>query len=312
MKALVTGCAGFIGSHLVDKLLERGYEVIGIDCFSDYYSRELKEANISTALKNNHFKLIEGDILNIDKYPKVDYVFHEAAQAGVRASWGKSFETYTRNNVDATQKMLEFYKDSDITKFVYASSSSVYGDAELPMKEDSLLKPVSPYGVTKLAGENLCYLYWKNYNVPTVSLRYFTVYGPRQRPDMAIHKFVKVIWNDEEITVFGDGTQTRDFTFVDDAVEANILAANNDVVGEVFNIGGGSRISVDGLIEIIEANVGKEAKIKYIEKQKGDVSDTLADVNKARAMLNWQPKIDIHCGLSNYIMWYPNEHEQGK
>jgi len=304
MKALVTGCAGFIGSHLVDKLLEQGYEVTGIDCFTDYYPREIKETNISTALKNNNFKLIEEDILNIDKYPKVDYVFHEAAQAGVRASWGKSFEIYTRNNVVATQKMLEFYKDSDITKFVYASSSSVYGDAELPMKEDSLLKPVSPYGVTKLAGENLCYLYWKNYGVPTVSLRYFTVYGPRQRPDMGIHKFARAIHKGDEITIYGDGTQSRDFTFVDDAVAANILAAENDSVGEVFNIGGGSRISVNRLIKMMEDITEKKAKIKYIEKQKGDVRETLADVNKARAMLNWSSKVDISKGLKCSIEWF--------
>ena len=227
MKALVTGCVGFIGSHLVDKLLEHGYEVIGIDCFTDYYAREIKEANVSNALKNKNSKFIEEDILNMDKFPEVDYVFHLAAQAGVRASWGKSFEIYTRNNIEATQKLLEFYKDREIKKFVYASSSSVYGDAELPMREDSLLKPVSPYGVTKLAGENLCYLYWKNYNVPTVSVRYFTVYGPRQRPDMAMHKFVKAFLNNEEITVFGDGPQTRDFTFVEDAIETNMNKKNS-------------------------------------------------------------------------------------
>ena len=284
MKALVTGCAGFIGSHLVDRLLEQGYEVVGIDCFTDYYSRNIKEANLSNALNHNNFKFIEEDILEMDKYPEVDYVFHEAAQAGVRASWGRSFEIYTRNNIEATQKLLEFYKDLSIKKFVYASSSSVYGDAELPMNEDSLLKPVSPYGVTKLAGENLCYLYWKNYKVPTVSLRYFTVYGPRQRPDMAIHKFVKAILNNEEITVSGDGTQTRDFTFVDDAVEANVLAAESDSVGEIFNIGGGSRISVNVLINEIEKITGKKAKIKYTEKQKGDVRDTLADVCKEESI----------------------------
>jgi UDP-glucose 4-epimerase len=301
MKALVTGCAGFIGSHLVDKLLEQGYEVIGIDCFTDYYQREIKEANISTALKNNNFKLIEGDILNMDKFPDVDYVFHQAAQAGVRASWGKSFEIYTRNNIEATQKLLEFYKDFAIKKFVYASSSSVYGDAELPMKEDSLLKPVSPYGVTKLAGENLCYLYWKNYGVPTVSLRYFTVYGPRQRPDMGIHKFVKAIFKGDEITVFGDGTQSRDFTFVDDAVEANILAAESNIVGETFNIGGGSRISVNDLIKIMEDITEKKANTKYIEKQKGDVRDTLADVSKAEAKLNWNPRVNINKGLRKYV-----------
>ncbi len=303
MKALVTGCAGFIGSHLVDKLLEHGYEVIGIDCFTDYYSREIKEANISNALNRNNFEFIEKDILEMDKFPEVDYVFHEAAQAGVRASWGKSFEIYTRNNIEATQRLLEFYKDTSLKKFVYASSSSVYGDAKLPMKEDSLLKPVSPYGVTKLAGENLCYLYWKNYGVPTVSLRYFTVYGPRQRPDMAIHKFVRALLKGDEITIFGDGNQTRDFTFVDDAVEANILAANNDVVGEVFNIGGGSRISVNKLIGEIEDITGKKARIKYIEKQKGDVRDTWADVSKAEAKLNWNPKTGITEGLERFIKW---------
>ena len=304
MKTLVTGCGGFIGSHLVDKLLEQGYEVIGIDCFTDYYQRELKEANISNALKNKNFKLIEEDILNLNEYPEVDYVFHLAAQAGVRASWGRSFEIYTRNNIEATQRLLEFYKDSAIKKFVYASSSSVYGDAELPMREDSLLKPVSPYGVTKLAGENLCYLYWKNYRVPTISLRYFTVYGPRQRPDMAIHKFVKAIFNRDEITVFGDGTQTRDFTFVDDAVEANILAANNDVVGEVFNVGGGSRISVNDLIKIMEDITEKKANMKYVEKQKGDVRDTLADVNKAKMELGWIPKVKIEEGLKKFVEWF--------
>ena len=307
MKTLVTGCAGFIGSHLVDKLLELGYEVTGIDCFTDYYHREIKEANISNALKNKNFEFIKEDILEIDKFPKVDYVFHLAAQAGVRASWGRSFEIYTRNNVQATQKLLEFYKDLDIKKFVYASSSSVYGDAELPMREDSFLKPVSPYGVTKLAGENLCYLYWKNYNVPTVSLRYFTVYGPKQRPDMAIHKFVNAILNGDEITVFGDGTQTRDFTYIDDAVEATILAAESNSVGEVFNIGGGSRVSVNDLIGMMEDIIGKKAKVKYIEKQKGDVRDTWADVSKAEEELGWIPKVKIEEGLRKFVNWWEME-----
>jgi UDP-glucose 4-epimerase len=303
-KILITGCAGFIGSHLVNKLLEQGYEeVIGIDCFSDYYPKKIKEANISDARNHKNFKCIEEDLLEMDEYPAVDYVFHLAAQAGVRASWGKSFEIYTRNTIEATQKLLEFYKAKKIKKFVYASSSSVYGDAELPMREDSLLKPVSPYGVTKLAGENLCYLYWKNYNVPTVSLRFFTVYGPRQRPDMAIHKFVKAILNIEEISVFGDGMQTRDFTFVDDAVEATILAAENDLVGEVFNVGGGSRISVIDLIKAIEDITGKIAKIRYIEKQKGDVRDTLAEITKTIKLLKWTPKISIDEGLRRQIKW---------
>ena len=300
----MAGVAGFIGSHLVDKLLSLEYDVIGIDCFTDYYSREIKEKNIANALDHDNFEFIEANILNMDKFPKVDYVFHLAAQAGVRASWGKSFEIYTRNNLEVTQKLLEFYKDLSIKKFVYASSSSVYGDTELPMRENSLLKPVSPYGVTKLAGENLCYLYYKNYGVPTVSLRYFTVYGPRQRPDMAIHKFVKAILNDDDILIFGDGEQTRDFTFVDDAVEANILAANNDVVGEVFNVGGGSRISVNELIGMMENIIGKKAKVKYIEKQKGDVRDTWADVSKAEAKLNWNPRVNINQGLKRFVEWF--------
>ena len=304
MKALVTGCAGFIGSHLVDKLLEQGYEVIGRDCFTDYYQRGIKQANIANALNHDNFEFIEDDLLKMSKYPEADYVFHEAAQAGVRKSWGKDFEIYTRNNVLATQKLLEFYKTKKIKKFVFASSSSVYGDAELPMREDSLLKPVSPYGVTKLAAENLCYLYWKNYGVPTISLRYFTVYGPRQRPDMAIHKFVRAIFKGEDITVYGDGTQTRDFTFVDDAVEANILAAKGDIAGEVFNIGGGSRISVNGLIKMMEDLIGKEAKVKYTEKQKGDVRDTWADVNKARKELGWKPKEEIKEGLKKFVEWW--------
>ena len=308
MKVLVTGGAGFIGSHLIDGLLELGYEVRGIDCFTDYYPKGIKEANISNALNHKNFEFIEEDILEMDKYPDVDYIFHLAAQAGVRASWGKSFEIYTRNNIEATQRLLEFYKDKKIKKFVYASSSSVYGDAELPMNEDNLLKPVSPYGVTKLAGENLCYLYWKNYGVPTISLRYFTVYGPRQRPDMAIHKFVRTILNlnNEEITVYGDGTQTRDFTYIDDVVEATIIAAKSDSDGEAFNVGGGTRISVNELIKKIEDIIGKKANMKYIEKQKGDVRDTLADTNKIKKF-GWKPKVEIKEGLKKFVEWWKIE-----
>jgi len=303
MRALVTGCAGFIGSHLVDRLLQMGYEVVGVDCFTDYYPTEIKKANISNALAHPNFKLIEQNILDIDtdKFPDVDYVFHLAAQAGVRASWGKDFEIYTRNNIEATQRLLEFYKGREIRKFVYASSSSVYGEAELPMREDSLLKPVSPYGVTKLAAENLCYLYYTNYHVPVISLRYFTVYGSRQRPDMAIHRFVRAVLNGEEIIVYGDGEQTRDFTYVDEVIEATLLAANSELVGEVLNIGGGGRMSVNQLIRKIENITGKKAKLKYVVSQKGDVKDTLADISKAKEILNWKPGAKIEEGLERYI-----------
>ena len=306
MKAFVTGCAGFIGSHLVDRLLKLGYEVVGIDCFSDNYPREIKKANISNALNNQNFRLITQNILDIVEgdIPEVDYAFHLAAQAGVRASWGKNFEIYTRNNIEATQRLLELYKGGKIQKFVYASSSSVYGEAELPMREDSLLKPMSPYGVTKLAAESLCYLYFKNYQVPVISLRYFTVYGPRQRPDMAIHRFVQAVLNGEEITVYGDGEQTRDFTYVDDVIEATLLAANSDVVGEVLNIGGGGRVSVNELITIIEKITGKRAKLEYVESQMGDAKDTLADISKAKEILNWEPRVKIEQGLECCVSSY--------
>ena len=301
MKALVTGCAGFIGSHLAGRLLEEGYEVVGIDCFAPYYSKETKESNIAGILKHRRFEFVEADILATKDFPRVDYVFHEAAQPGVRGSWGDKFEIYVRNNILATQKLLEFYKGEKLKKFIYASSSSVYGDAELPLKENAAPKPISPYGVTKLAGENLCYLYHKSYGMPVISLRYFTVYGPRQRPDMAIHKMVSAISNGEEFAIFGDGNQTRDFTYIDDVTEANLLAARSEIQGKVFNIGGGSRISVNDLIKLISNLLNKEAKITYVEDQKGDVRHTWADIELAEKELGWQPQVEVTEGLRRYI-----------
>ena len=306
MKALVTGCAGFIGSHLTERLLADGYDVTGIDCFSDYYPRSIKEANIHNARKNPRFTFLEQDILEMKEYPDVDYVFHEAAQAGVRASWGSSFSIYSRNNIEATQRLLEYYKTKKLRKFVYASSSSVYGDAPLPMREDMYLQPLSPYGVTKLAAEHICYLYWKNYGIPAISLRYFSVYGPRQRPDMGINKFVSAIEENLPITVYGDGNQTRDFTYISDVVEANILAAKFPENGRVFNIGGGSRISVKDLIVALENATEKKAISSYTEVQKGDAKDTLADNSSARKHLGWQPRVAIKEGIEKYVQWYTN------
>ncbi|MFQ6137290.1 MAG: GDP-mannose 4,6-dehydratase [Candidatus Hydrothermarchaeales archaeon] len=300
-EVLVTGCAGFIGSNVVDKLLEKGYRVIGMDNFADYYPREIKEKNISGAMRHENFDFVEGDILTAT-LPKVDYIIHEAAQAGVRTSWGKSFGVYTKNNILATQRLLEFYKDAGIKKFVYASSSSVYGVAELPMKEDALLKPISPYGVSKLAAEHLCYLYYESYGMSTITLRYFTVYGPRQRPDMAINRFAHALLNDEEICVFGDGEQTRDFTYVSDVVNATIRGMKSDVEGEVFNIGRGSQISINALISLMEDVFEKDAKVRYAESQVGDVRDTLADTEKAKR-LGWKPKTALKEGLKNYAEW---------
>jgi UDP-glucose 4-epimerase len=302
MRSLVTGCTGFIGSHLTEKLLRDGHEVIGIDCFTDYYSREIKENNIQEALSDKNFTFLEKDIINLSTFPDVDYVFHQAAQAGVRASWGKSFEIYTENNILVTQKLLEYYKDRNLNKFVFASSSSIYGNTdELPISEDTHKKPFSPYGVTKLAAENLCLLYYMNYGTPTVSLRYFTVYGPRQRPDMGINKFVHAVLNEDKIEVYGDGNQTRDFTFISDVVEANLLAAYSDVIGEYFNIGGGSRISVNDLLKLIEKVVGKDIHITYIEMQKGDVQHTFADVTKAEKMIGYKSVIGIEQGIIKYV-----------
>jgi len=304
MRCLVTGCAGFIGSTLTDYLLGLGYQVIGVDCFTDYYARSIKDQNISDARKNPRFTLIQDEILNIPSFPDVDYIFHEAAQAGVRSSWGRDFSIYTRQNIDSTQCLLEAYKNKSLKKFVFASSSSVYGDVSLPMREDQRLQPISPYGVTKLAAEHLCYLYGKNFNIPTVSLRYFTVYGPRQRPDMAINKFVTAIMEEKPIILFGDGSQTRDFTYVSDIIEANLCAVVKETREPVFNVGGGSRITVNELIKELEKNCGKPAQITYVEPQKGDVQDTLADIQKAKNVMGWKPRISIREGVKRYVEWY--------
>jgi UDP-glucose 4-epimerase len=306
-RVLVTGCAGFIGSHLAEKLCEAGAYVIGIDRFSDYYPRDFKEKNLMSLREKGSFQLVEADLLDLDLQEivsGVDYIFHEAAQAGVRASWGSQFEVYVRDNILATQNLLEACKGaSRLRKFIFASTSSVYGDTnELPMKEDNTLKPVSPYGATKLAAEKLCYLYYKNFGVPTVSLRYFTVYGPRQRPDMAFHKFIKAILSGETIEIYGDGKQTRDFTYVSDAVVATISAINAPS-GEVFNIGGGSRITLIEAIKLLESVVGKKADIVFTSAQKGDVRHTFADTSKACKSLNFKPSFDLKSGLAEEVNW---------
>ena len=306
-RSLVTGVAGFIGSHLAERLIKEGHKVVGVDCFTDYYARSIKEENIKGLLHEPHFTFFEANLLEANLRELligVDYIFHQAAQAGVRSSWGVEFEVYTSHNVVATQRLLEVCKGVRIKRFIYASSSSVYGDSEeLPLREQSPLKPVSPYGVTKLAGEYLCYSYFKNFRIPVISLRYFTVYGPRQRPDMAFHKFIKAILHGENIEIYGDGEQTRDFTFISDAIEGNILAMRSDAVGEVFNIGGGSRVSVNEVLDSMQKIAGKSARIVYRDVQKGDVRHTLADTSKTKKYLGYVPRVDLITGLTKEWKW---------
>jgi nucleoside-diphosphate-sugar epimerase len=307
MKALVTGAAGFIASTLSRTLAERGAEVVGLDCFTDYYPRPLKEENVAKLKPFPNFRLVESRIQDADLGKLLDgvtHIFHLAAQAGVRKSWGRDFQTYTVNNVEATQVLLEACVGRPIEKLVYASTSSVYGDAaEIPMREDARPQPVSPYGVTKLAGEHLCMLYHVNYQVPAVALRYFTVYGPGQRPDMGFNKFLKAAHNGQPITVYGDGEQTRDFTFVGDAVNATRLAGERGVPGRVYNIGGGSRVSVNEVLRMIEQVVGKPVAIAREESQKGDMRDTYADTSLAAADLGFKPATSLAEGLAAEYAW---------
>ena len=307
MKALVTGAAGFIGSHLTAGLLDRGAEVVGLDCFTDYYAREIKESNLDVNRRRPGFRFVEARIQDADLAALLDgatHVFHLAAQAGVRKSWGRDFRIYTENNVDASQQLLEACVGRPLHRVVYASSSSLYGDnVSIPMREDALPQPVSPYGVTKLAAEQLCYLYHANHGVPATSVRYFTVYGPRQRPDMAFHRFLRAAINGEPIVLYGDGEQTRDFTFVADAVAATIAAGERGVPGRAYNIGGGSRVTVNHVLEIVERLVGRPVQVRREPTQKGDMRDTYADTTLARADLGFAPAVTLEQGLESEYRW---------
>lgn len=303
MRAIVTGVAGFLGSTLAEALVDRGDSVLGIDCFTDYYARAIKERNLSGLRERPNFEFFAANMLDLrwdNLLEGVDVVFHQAAQAGVRASWGAEFECYANWNVLATQRLLEAVKQSPVPpRVISASSSSVYGERiDLPMRETDLPKPVSPYGVTKLAAEHLCVLYAKCFGIHTASLRYFTVYGPRQRPDMAFHKFLRAIFTEKEIPQYGDGQQTRDFTFVRDAVAANLAAAENSEPGGVYNIGGGSRVTLAHCLEVMGRVVGTEPRIKILPRQHGDVTHTAADITRARDVLGWRPEVGLEDGLA--------------
>ena len=307
MKAIVTGAAGFIGSHLSEHLIHAGHTVVGIDVFTDYYSRDRKEQNLAALRGTDRFTLVETALADAD-WPRlldgVTWIFHLAAQAGVRKSWGRDFHVYTVNNVEGTQILLEACNGRPIERLVYASSSSVYGDdVALPMDENARPQPVSPYGVTKLSAEQLCHLYYVNYGVPTVSVRYFTVYGPRQRPDMGFHKFFLAAMRNEPIPVFGDGRQTRDFTFVSDAVAATASASTRGTPGAVYNIGGGSRVELLDVFELIGRITGRPLRLQMMDPQAGDMRDTYADTARARADLAFAPAVTLEQGLRAQFQW---------
>ena len=309
---LVTGCAGFIGSTLTDTLLERGERVTGVDAFRDYYHTSIKRSNISGALKNSGFTLIEKDLSEgtgfLDEYiPTTDnlVVFHLAAQAGVRKSWGSDFGVYTRDNIEATQNLLEWaYRRGNVANFIYASSSSVYGvPLTLPMVEGSTVPvPHSPYGVTKLAGENLVRLYTANMGLPSVSLRFFTVYGPRQRPDMAFNRFIRAALDSEPIGIYGTGRQTRDFTFIEDIIRG-LLLAENSTQGLAMNLGGGNRVSLLEAIETLSRVMKRDIAMNFSEGKKGDVPDTWASTLLAERELGWSPGTSLEEGLEKELFW---------
>ena len=308
MKALVTGVAGFIGSTLAERLIADGADVVGLDCFTDYYPRDVKERNLAALAGHPRFHFVESTIQQADLSRLLadrSHVFHLAAQAGVRKSWGSDFSVYTVNNIEATQVLLEAAsRIRTIERVVYSSSSSVYGDnVSMPMREDALPQPVSPYGVTKLAAEQLCYLYHVNHGVPTVSLRYFTVYGPRQRPDMGFHRFLRATARGDAITVYGDGEQTRDFTYVHDAVAATVAAALRGVAGRVYNIGGGSRVTINQVFEMIGRVTGRTPRLTVDPAQKGDMRHTYADTSLAQADLGFKPSVGLEEGIAAEYTW---------
>ncbi len=305
MRCLVTGAAGFVGSHLAERLLQDGHEVYGIDGFIEFYPRSLKERNLEGPRSWHTFRFFEGDLLEMQLDPILDgvsWIFHLAAQAGVRQSWGDEFSRYVNCNVLATQRLLDAATAvKTLRRFVYASSSSVYGDAlTFPLSETHCLHPVSPYGVTKLAAEQLCQLYYTNFLLPTVSLRYFTVYGPRQRPDMAFHRFCKAILQHDTVHIFGDGQQTRDFTYISDVVDANLRAASLDsAVGSVLNIAGGSSVSLCQVLDLLQVISGSSVPVKFIHKEYGDARHTCADTVRAKELLGYRSQVPLHEGLAH-------------
>lgn len=305
---LVTGVAGFIGSHLAERLVERGHDVVGLDAFTPYYDRRQKEANLSRLREAPGFRFLEADLSQDDLLPAVrdmEWVFHLAAQPGVRASWARGFPDYVSNNVLGTQRLLEACRRQSVGRFILASSSSVYGNVpEGEVAEDAPLRPLSPYGVTKLASEQLVEVYHREFGLHTVSLRYFTVCGPRQRPDMAFHRILRALHGDEEFTLYGDGGQARDFTDVEDAVAANLVAAERGEPGSVYNIGGGRVVTLESAIAVLEELVGRPLRRRELPRAEGDPRRTAASLDRARAELGYAPGGDVREALRREAAWF--------
>lgn len=317
-RVMVTGCAGFLGSTLVDTLLDAGHDVLGVDLFTDYYDPSIKRRNLERAIQSPRFRLVQGDLNALDLAALLrerEICFHLAAQAGVRSSWGREFDIYVDCNIRATQKLLEAALQvraagGPLSRIVYSSSSSVYGNQDhYPVGEDADKRPFSPYGVTKLAAEQLCALYAANHGVPGTSLRYFTVYGPRQRPDMAFHRFLEAARAGRPWVVFGDGHQTRDFTYVADAVRANLLAADETIPFGVYNIGGGTRIDLMAALEVLRERavahgLARDIRIEHTDRVRGDVTHTFADVARAAQALGFSAQVALPDGLDRQARWF--------
>lgn len=310
MRALVTGVAGFVGSHLAEALLARGDTVLGVDCFTPYYDRVQKEANLATARADAKFEFVDADLRSVAIEPlldRVDAVFHQAAQAGVRLSWSDGFGDYVGHNVVATQRLLEAVVAARPgARVVYASSSSLYGNQpRYPTREDDLPKPFSPYGVTKLAAEHLCGLYAENWGVSTVSLRYFTVFGPRQRPDMSIHRLCEAAIHGLVFPRYGDGSQIREFTFVDDIVRGNLLGADRDVApGSYCNLAGGAEITLSELIALVGDLAGAPVKVDQQPRQAGDAFRNGGSISRAGELLGWSPQVSLRDGVTAQLAWH--------
>lgn len=306
MNILVTGAAGFIGSHLCEQLLMNEQNtLIGIDTFIGPTPKALKHANLQNLLNHPRFKFLNENLMTADLtqiLQNVAIIYHLAGIPGVRSSWGTDFDPYVTNNILATQRLLEAAKNKPLQKFIYASTSSVYGEQQGKVSEHSYLTPLSPYGITKLTGEYLCTVYRKSFNMPIVTTRFFTVYGPRQRPDMAFHRFIVQILKEEPITLFGDGNQSRDFTYVSDCVAGLSMILNKDnLIGQTINIGGKERATVNRTLSIIEKFTGKKATIQYLATLKGEPKHTWADITKAQNLLGYAPKVTLNEGIAKEI-----------